>query len=60
MIASDTDWSHIANKPQTKKIMDLFGKVYGYVKGLSRLEEQNKRYQKNLKKIKTDAVETKK
>jgi hypothetical protein len=26
--------------------MDLFDKTYGYVEGLSRLEENNKRYKK--------------
>ena len=39
LIASDPNWSHLANKAQTKKIIDLFDKVYGYAKGLTRLEE---------------------
>ena len=51
LIASDPEWSHLANKAQTKKILDLFDKVYGYAKGRSRLEEQNKRYKKNIAKI---------
>jgi hypothetical protein len=28
--------------------MELFDQTYGYVEGLSRLEENNKRYQKKL------------
>ena len=51
LIAADPEWSHLASRPQTKKILDLFDRVYGYAKGLSRLEEQNRRYQRNLKKI---------
>jgi hypothetical protein len=39
MISTDTDWSHLANKEQTNKIIELFDKVYGYFKGLSRQEE---------------------
>lgn len=29
----------MADSKQTKKILNLFDKVYGYAKGLSRLEE---------------------
>ena len=36
---SDEQWSHIANKKQSDQILELFNKVYGYIKGLSRLEE---------------------
>lgn len=52
LFTSDAEWSHMADKAHTAKVLELFDKVYGYEKGLSRLEEQNKRYQKqqNLRK----------
>ena len=46
MLVADHEWSHIANKKQMEKILELFDKVYGYSEGLSRMEEINKRYQK--------------
>ena len=44
LLSSDPEWSHMANKKQTGKIIELFDKTYGYTEGLSRIEEQNKRY----------------
>ena len=46
MLVADREWSYIANKKQTESILELFNKVYGYTEGLSRIEEINKRYQK--------------
>lgn len=46
LLAADREWSHMANKKQTETIIELFNKVYGYVEGLSRIDEMNKRYQK--------------
>lgn len=46
MLVSDHEWSHLANKKQMEKILELFDKVYGYTEGLSRVDEINKRYQK--------------
>lgn len=46
----------MANKQQTEKIIELFDKVYGYIEGLSRIDEMNKRYQKQKQK---DGVITK-
>lgn len=39
LLTCDKEWSHMATKKQTKKIFELFDKVYGYTKGRSRLEE---------------------
>ena len=39
LFSSDPEWTHMADKAQTNKIIELFDKVYGYEKGLSRLEE---------------------
>lgn len=44
LLASDRDWSHMANKKQAERIIELFDKVYGYIEGLSRIDEMNKRY----------------
>ena len=49
-MTSDSEWTHLADKKQTHKIINLFDRVYGYATGLSRIEEQNRRYQKNKKK----------
>ena len=46
LLSADDDWSHMASKKQVNKVFDIFDKVYGFNKGLSRLEEQQKRYQK--------------
>ena len=40
LLSSDKQWSYMANKQQTEKVYELFDKIYGYDKGLSRLEEQ--------------------
>lgn len=48
LLSADEEWSHMASKRQSEEVLDLFDKVYGYVKGLSRLEEQQKRYQKRI------------
>jgi len=48
LLTADPQWTHVAGKKHTEKVIELFDKVYGYTKGLSRLEEQNKRYQKRL------------
>ena len=58
LMSSDSNWSHMADKKQTKKIVNLFDRVYGYASGLSRIEEQNRRYQKNMKKISKPVKET--
>ena len=49
LMSSDNEWSHMANKKQMEQVMTLFNKVYGFAKGLSRREEQQKRYQKKIK-----------
>lgn len=54
LLASDREWSHMANKKQTETIIELFDKVYGYVEGLSRIDEMNKRYQKQRQKEKDE------
>ena len=36
-----------------EQVMTLFNKVYGFAKGLSRREEQQKRYQKKIKDLKS-------
>jgi hypothetical protein len=48
LFSADDDWSHMATKQQSERVFELFDKAYGYVKGLSRLEEQQKRYQKRV------------
>ena len=48
LFSADDDWSHMATKQQSERVFELFDKAYGYVKGLSRLEEQQKRYQKRM------------
>jgi hypothetical protein len=35
----DKDWTHLSTRNQTEKIFDLFNKVYGYSKDLSKIEE---------------------
>lgn len=40
LLVSDSEWSYIANKQQTKKVISLFDKVYGFVEGMSRLKQQ--------------------
>jgi len=47
LLSSDSEWSQVANSHQTRKILNLFDKVYGYVRGLSRRDLQNARYKKN-------------
>ena len=42
----------MANRKQTEQIIKLFDKVYGYIEGLSRIDEMNKRYQKQRQKEK--------
>ena len=39
ILTADSGWTHIAGKKHTEKVLELFDKVYGYTKGLSRLEE---------------------
>ena len=38
LLSADTDWSHMASQKQTRKVFALFDKVYGFAKGLGRLE----------------------
>ena len=37
MLVSDREWSHMANKKQMDKILELFNRVYGFTEGLSRI-----------------------
>ena len=39
LLSADAEWSHVASKQQAEKVLELFNKVYGYVKGRTRLEE---------------------
>lgn len=48
LLTSDAEWTTIASKAQTAKVMDLFDRVYGYSKGRSRLAEQNLRFKKRI------------
>jgi hypothetical protein len=48
LLVSDSSWSHVANKSQTLSVFELFDKVYGYVRGRTRLDEQNARYQRRI------------
>jgi hypothetical protein len=50
----------MATKKQTKSIFGLFNKVYGFAEGLSRREEQQKRYQKKIKDMKNRGKQTEK
>ena len=53
LMVSDSEWTHLADKKQTRKIVNLFDRVYGYATGLSRIEEQNSRYKKKRLETKT-------
>ena len=59
LFSADEDWSHMATKQQSERVFELFDKAYGYVKGLSRLEEQQKRYQKRMEASSKPACELK-
>ena len=39
LFTSDKNWTHFAKKSHFDKILELFDKVYGYTRGLTRLEE---------------------
>ena len=47
----------MANKQQSDQILELFNKVYGFDKGLSRRGEQQKRYNRIQEEKKKDKKE---
>lgn len=38
LLASDSEWSYLATQQQTKKVIALFDKVYGFAETMSRLK----------------------
>ena len=53
LLSSDAEWSYLADDNQMKKVLNLFDKVYGYAKTMSRMKQLQMMHQKRIQNART-------
>ena len=53
LLTSDDEWSHLANEMQTKKVLNLFDKVYGFAQTMSRMKQLQMMHKKRIQNVNT-------